>query len=60
MPLIPVLGGQRQVALSEFEGRLVNKVSSRTTRDIQRNPVLKKTTKKFNKLYIQFCLPGNC
>jgi hypothetical protein len=34
----------RQV--SEFEASLVYKVSSRTTRATQRNPVSKKTTKK--------------
>ena len=41
----PSLGGRgRQI--SEFEACLVYKVSSRTTRDTQRNPVSKKTTKK--------------
>jgi hypothetical protein len=38
MPLIPALGRQR---ISEFEASLVYKVSSRTARAIQRNPVLK-------------------
>jgi hypothetical protein len=37
-PLIPALGRQRQ-AISEFEASLVYKVSSRTARAIQRNPV---------------------
>jgi hypothetical protein len=41
MPLIPALGRQRQ-AISEFEASLVYRVSSRTARAIQRNPVLKK------------------
>jgi hypothetical protein len=39
-PLIPALGRQRQ-AISEFEASLVYKVSSRTARAIQRNPVSK-------------------
>jgi hypothetical protein len=41
MPLIPALRRQRQ-AISEFEASLVYKVSSRTARVIQRNPVSKK------------------
>jgi hypothetical protein len=44
MPLIPALGRQRQI--SEFKASLVYKVSSRTTRATQRNPVLKKLKKK--------------
>jgi hypothetical protein len=43
-PLIPALGRQRQV--SEFEVSLVYKVSSRTARAIQRNPVSKNQKKK--------------
>jgi hypothetical protein len=40
MPLIPALGGRgRQI--SEFEASLVYKVSPRTARAIQRNPVSK-------------------
>jgi hypothetical protein len=39
MPLIPALGRQRQADLCEFEASLVYRVSSRTARDIQRNPV---------------------
>jgi hypothetical protein len=39
-PLIPALRRQRQI--SEFESSLVYKVSSRTARATQRNPVLKK------------------
>jgi hypothetical protein len=42
------LGGKgRQI--SEFEASLVYKVSSRTARTIQRNPVLKSKTKQTNK-----------
>jgi hypothetical protein len=44
-PLIPALGRQRQWT-SEFEASLVYKVSSRTARDIQRNPVSKQTNNK--------------
>jgi hypothetical protein len=42
-PLIPALGRQGQAAgwISEFEASLVYKVSSRTARAIQRNPVSK-------------------
>jgi hypothetical protein len=49
-PVIPALGRQRQW-ISEFEASLVYRVSSRTARAIQRNPVLKKPThtKKPNK-----------
>ena len=49
MPLIPALGRQRQVDLSEFEASLVYIASSRTARTVkQRNPVLKnqKTNKQ--------------
>jgi hypothetical protein len=45
MPLIPALGGRgRQI--SEFEASLVYRVSSRTARAIQRNPVSKNQKKK--------------
>jgi hypothetical protein len=47
MPLIPALGRQRQ-ADSEFEASLFYKVSSRTARIIQRNPV-SKTKQNTNK-----------
>jgi hypothetical protein len=40
MPLIAALGRQRQ-QISEFKASLVYRVSSRTTRATQRNPVLK-------------------
>ena len=40
MPLIPALGRQKQVDLSEFKASLVYKVSSRLARTVtQRNPV---------------------
>jgi hypothetical protein len=44
MPLIPALGRQRR-QISEFETRLVYKVSSRTARATYRNPVSKKINK---------------
>jgi hypothetical protein len=45
MPLIPTLGGRgRQI--SEFKSSLVYRVSSRTVRVTQRNPVLKKQKQK--------------
>jgi hypothetical protein len=37
MPLIPALRRQRQVDLCETEARLVYRVSSKTTKAIQRN-----------------------
>jgi hypothetical protein len=50
-PLIPGLGRQRQVD-SEFEASLVYKVSSRTARAIQKNPVLKKILSLSPYIYI--------
>jgi hypothetical protein len=48
-PLMPAVGGRgRQI--SEFEASLVYRVSSRTARATQRNPVLKKEKKKRKKL----------
>jgi hypothetical protein len=47
-PLIPALGRQRQVDLSEFRDSLVYQVSSRTARATQRNPVSKNLKKKKN------------
>jgi hypothetical protein len=44
-PLIPALGR----GISEFEASLVYKVSSRTARATQRNPVKKPKTNKKNK-----------
>jgi hypothetical protein len=46
-PLIPALGRQRQVDF-EFGANLVNRVSSRTARATQRNPVLKKKKQRAN------------
>jgi hypothetical protein len=48
MPLIPALGRQRQMD-SEFQASLVYRVSSRTARAIQRNPVSKNQKTKRNK-----------
>jgi hypothetical protein len=48
MPSIPALGRQRQV-ISEFEASLVYRVSSRTARATQRNPVSKNKQKNNNK-----------
>jgi len=47
MSLMPALWRQRQADLCKFEASLVYRVSSRTARDTQRNPVLK--NKKQNK-----------
>ena len=44
--LILVPGRQRQVDLSEFEASLVYRVSSKTARATQRNPVSNKQTDK--------------
>jgi hypothetical protein len=45
---MPALGRQKQVEICEFEASLVHKVSSRTARTTQRNPVLtNKQTKDF-------------
>jgi len=43
--LNPNTGRQRQADLCEFEASLVYRVSSRTARDTQRNPVSKQTNK---------------
>ena len=42
MPLIPALRRQRQVDLCKFMASLVYRVSSRSSKDTERNPVLKK------------------
>ena len=50
MLLIPALGRQKQENLCEFEASLVYRVSSRTARATQRNPVsTNKQTKHRNK-----------
>jgi hypothetical protein len=51
MPLIPALGRQRQ-GISEFEASLVYRVSYRTARATQRNPVSKKKKKKKDNTHI--------
>jgi hypothetical protein len=38
MPFIPAIGKQRQ-GISEFEGSLIYRVSSRTARDMQACPI---------------------
>jgi hypothetical protein len=48
MPLIPALGGRGR-RISEFQASLVYKVSFRTARATQRNPVSKKQTNKKKK-----------
>jgi hypothetical protein len=52
MPLVPALGRQRQEDLCEFEASLVYRVSPRTARATQRNPVLgvRKASKTKTKL----------
>ena len=45
-PLIPALGRQRQEDLCEFRVSLVYRVSSKTSRATQRNPVLENKTKQ--------------
>jgi hypothetical protein len=40
-PLIPALGGGRGRQISEFKASLVYRVSSRTARTTQRNPISK-------------------
>ena len=49
MPLIKALGRQSR-QISEFEASLVYRMSSRTARATQRNPVLKK--KKFRESWV--------
>jgi hypothetical protein len=47
-PLIPALEG-RDRRISEFEASLINRVSSRTARATQRNPVSKNQKRKERK-----------
>jgi len=49
MSLIPVLGRQRQVDLCEFEASLLYRMSSKTARTTQRNPVSKKKLRRRRK-----------
>jgi hypothetical protein len=51
MPLIPVLGRQRQ-GISEFKVSLVYRVSFRTARATQRNPVSKKQKQTNKKSHV--------
>jgi hypothetical protein len=46
MPLNPALSRQRQADLCEFKASLVYRVSSRTVRTTQRNPVWKNKTRQ--------------
>jgi hypothetical protein len=48
-PFIPALGRQRQADLCEFDASLVYKVSFRTARATQRNPVYKNQKNQSNK-----------
>ena len=48
MPLIPVLGRQRQAELCEFKAILVYRSSSRTAKAAQRNPVSKSKADRQN------------
>jgi len=58
MPLIPDFLKQRHTGLCEFKARLVYRVSSKTTRATQRNPVSEKTNKQTNdkNIYTQVIL----
>jgi Sec-independent protein translocase protein TatA len=47
-PLIPALGRQRQAWISEFKASLIYRVSSRTARATQRNPVSKNQNQNQN------------
>ena len=49
-PLIPALGRQRQADLCEFKDSLVYRVSSRTAKDTQRNPVSKNQNIKIKEI----------
>jgi hypothetical protein len=56
----PVLGRQRQVDFCEFKTSIVYKLSFRTARGTQRNPVLKKKkTKNKKRCCIFFSLIEN-
>jgi hypothetical protein len=49
MPLIQALRRQRQADLCEFKASLVYRISFKTAKGIQRNPVLKKKKKQKKK-----------
>jgi hypothetical protein len=54
-PLIPAPERQRQEDLFKFKASLLHRVSSRTARAIQRNPVLKNQNNNNKKLlYINY------
>ena len=55
--LIPALSRQRQADLCEFKARLVYRVSSRTAKDIQRDPVLKPNPPKKTQFTIRETIP---
>ena len=50
MLLIPALGRQRLTDLCEFKVSMVYRVSSRTAKDTQRNPVSKSQKLKINEI----------
>ena len=56
MTLIPALVRQRQADLCEFKASLVYRVSSRTGKATQRNPVLKKKKKNFKFYSVCVCV----
>jgi hypothetical protein len=58
MPLIPALGGRGR-RIFEFKASLVYRVSSRTARAVQRNPVSKNKTNKQTKNYFQAVTSSN-
>ena len=53
MPLSPALRRQGQADLCEFEANLVYRVSSRTAKATQRNPVLKEKEKGKKKMLVK-------
>lgn len=50
MPIIPALGGRGRL-ISEFKARLVYRVSSRTAKTTQLDPVSKQQIDKWTKMY---------
>jgi hypothetical protein len=55
MPLIPALGRQRQVDLYEFKASLVCRLSSRSARATQRNPVSTNKQQQQRILVFELC-----